>query len=261
MSLHDKLKRVAMRSSLYYYYLAYIERFRDDKTHRRREVSQAEALYKGIVRPGDLVFDIGSNLGRRSEAFLALGARVIGIEADKDITKVSRLILGRRPNARFVNLAISDVADRIETLRCSPLSALSTMSSELVERSTNSGRWNSDTWYRTKQVKTTTIDRLIAEFGVPRFCKIDVEGFEVPALKGLTKPIEILSFEANLPELRDKAEICLERMLSLGDYRFNVTWSDKFQWDYPAPVDAATIRKAFDNPKDSYCDVLCILSQ
>ena len=41
----------------------------------------------------------------------------------------------------------------------------------------------------------TTLDRLIAQHGVPSFIKIDVEGFEDQVLAGLTHPVPALSFE------------------------------------------------------------------
>ena len=45
----------------------------------------------------------------------------------------------------------------------------------------------------------TTLDTLVAEYGEPAFCKIDVEGFEVEALKGLSRPLRALSFEYGPP--------------------------------------------------------------
>jgi len=33
------------------------------------------------------------------------------------------------------------------------------------------------------------------EYGLPHFCKIDVEGFEEQALAGLSRPLPVLSFE------------------------------------------------------------------
>src|SRR6266571_1892017 len=38
------------------------------------------ALYARFLSPGDLCFDVGSNIGEKTEALLALGARVVAFE-------------------------------------------------------------------------------------------------------------------------------------------------------------------------------------
>jgi Methyltransferase FkbM domain len=44
-------------------------------------------------------------------------------------------------------------------------------------------------------VPVTTLDKAIEQYGVPAFCKIDVEGFEAEVLKGLSHPISTLILE------------------------------------------------------------------
>ena len=44
-------------------------------------------------------------------------------------------------------------------------------------------------------VAVTTLDALIARFGVPAFIKIDVEGAEPDVLAGLSHAVPVLSFE------------------------------------------------------------------
>jgi hypothetical protein len=46
-------------------------------------------------------------------------------------------------------------------------------------------------------VNVATLDSLIDEFGVPDYAKIDVEGFDLEVLRGLSRPIPLLSFEYN----------------------------------------------------------------
>ena len=41
----------------------------------------------------------------------------------------------------------------------------------------------------------TRLDKAIEQYGVPAFCKIDVEGFEAEVLKGLSHPISTLILE------------------------------------------------------------------
>ena len=69
---------------------------------------------------------------------------------------------------------------------CENAPTISTMSDKWIK----DGRFSNDyKWTKTQLVAVTTLDDLIKEYGSPKFCKIDVEGFEYPVLKGLTKPI------------------------------------------------------------------------
>jgi hypothetical protein len=85
----------------------------------------------------------------------------------------------------------------------------------------NEGRFSKDhKWTTQKKVSVTTLDNLILSYGLPRFCKIDVEGFEESALKGLTKPIPFISFEFTR-EFFDDAKKCINHLLSLAYVEFN----------------------------------------
>jgi hypothetical protein len=77
-------------------------------------------------------------------------------------------------------------------------------------------------WNERIPVTVTTLDALIAHYGLPAFCKIDVEGYELEVLKGLSQPIPALSFEY-LPACLDTARHCIAHLASLGTYAFN--WS------------------------------------
>jgi hypothetical protein len=64
-------------------------------------------------------------------------------------------------------------------------------------------------------VEVATLDDLIAIHGEPAFCKIDVEGFEVDVLAGLSRPLRALSFEY-LPAAHEAALAALSRVEKLG---------------------------------------------
>ena len=75
-------------------------------------------------------------------------------------------------------------------------------------------------WNRSTEVKVTTMDDLIDEFGAPHFCKIDVEGFEADVLAGLSRPIKALSIEFVAGTLQSTTT-CVDRLESLGQYEYN----------------------------------------
>ena len=81
-------------------------------------------------------------------------------------------------------------------------------------------------WNRSLSVETITLDSLIADFGVPEFCKLDIEGSEAHALAGLSVPIPQLSFEVT-PGATEIALDCVERLSQLGDYEYNISLSER----------------------------------
>ena len=56
-------------------------------------------------------------------------------------------------------------------------------------------------------------------------------------LLGLSRPLPALSFEFTTIQ-RDVAFACLERLASLGDYRFDLALGESQEFSLPAPVDA-----------------------
>ena len=102
----------------------------------------------------------------------------------------------------------------------------SSMSKEWIESVAD--RLPSHSWQRSTMVEITTLDQLIETYGLPQFCKIDVEGFEHEVLKGLSEQIPCLSFEYT-PERLAPAIACLEKLDQLGPYRYNYSAEEDFE--------------------------------
>src|SRR6202165_1498371 len=63
----------------------------------RQRHAAMDRLYGGMIKPGDLVFDIGAHVGDRIAAFRRLGARVVAVEAQPLLGKTLKLLYGREP--------------------------------------------------------------------------------------------------------------------------------------------------------------------
>jgi hypothetical protein len=86
----------------------------------------------------------------------------------------------------------------------------------------------------------TTLDELIGSYGVPDFCKLDVEGFELEVLKGLSQPVRALSFEFTFERL-DTRLAAVEHVARLGMGRFNFSYGESLtlalnEWIGPAEM-------------------------
>jgi hypothetical protein len=76
---------------------------------------------------------------------------------------------------------------------------------------------------------------LIEEFGVPQFIKIDVEGYELKVLKGLTQPVEMISFEYTTPECTAQCIECIKRIKDISQDKIlcNYSIEESMKWALP----------------------------
>ena len=178
-------------------------------------------MYRPFVGGGDLVFDVGAHLGDRTAAFRSLGARVVALEPQPAVRRWLVRMVGSN---RDVSVRAEAVGRSVGTARLALSHRTPTMSS-LAEDwpSTMSERnpgFRGLRWDDSVEVQVTTLDVLIERHGLPRFCKIDVEGYEAEVLAGLSHRIPALSVEFVAGAL-DIAEACVRRLEALGAYEFN----------------------------------------
>lgn len=175
-------------------------------------------FYQTFFSKNDLVFDVGANIGAKTDQYLSLGARVVCIEPQSDCCDKLRKKYQHNNKVSIVESGVGEKPGVLELFVCSSSNAISTFSQEWVSASrfTEIGY----KWDKKISVPVITLDHLIKQFGVPQFCKIDVENYELPVLKGLSTPIPFISFEFAFETMHNTKE-CLNVLSKMGYTEFN----------------------------------------
>lgn len=184
-------------------------------------------FYKTFVNKGDLVFDVGANVGNRTSVFLDLGAKVVAIEPQSHCAEMLKHKFGRDPRLTIIQKALGQ-NEGIGVIHTCGAETISSMSDEWINAVKSSGRFSDYNWQNEEDVQITTLDVLISRFGTPSFCKIDVEGFESKVLRGLSTPIRTISFEFT-PENIDNTIDSLMKIETLGKYAYNWSLEESLQ--------------------------------
>ena len=182
----------------------------------RLERPRMERLYRQLVAPGDLVFDLGAAEGYHTATFLALGARVVSVEPQPRLAERLRSRFGHEPRVTVLARGVAERAGVLELHLSRGDPELATFAVELMRR----GRYADRRWEERVPVPVVTLEDLIRDHGPPAFVKIDVEGYEARVLAGLEQPLAGLCFEYTR-EHEDQACECLRRLLELGRAHFN----------------------------------------
>jgi FkbM family methyltransferase len=178
--------------------------------NRTKLIQQTMELLSRFVRPGDLCFDVGANVGRKTAAMLQLGARVVAVEPQPACIRELKALYGNHPRFTLVPKAIGREPGSAR-LYISPDGGLSSLNSDWFNQ-----------WVSEIDVAVTTLDTLIDLYGTPRYCKLDIEGSELEALHGLSRPLEYVSLEFNNRYI-DQTIACLDYLGQFTDLQFNLT--------------------------------------
>lgn len=175
---------------------------------RVEAVRESREVLKEFLRPGDLCFDVGANVGRKTEALLGIGARVVAVEPQPRCLRELQALFGGDPKFMIVPKAVGREPGTAK-MHVSSQSTVSSLRADWFHR-----------WDAEIDVEITTLDTLIATHGIPRYIKMDIEGFELEALRGLSTPVDYLSFEYNIRFI-DQAYACIDYLTRFGAMRLN----------------------------------------
>jgi FkbM family methyltransferase len=184
-------------------------------------------FYQQIIKKGDTYFDIGANYGNRIGPILKIGAKkVVAVEPQKECCDHLKKIY---PQIVILQKGVG-AENAVKEFYISDQSVLSTFSEEFIN-TTQSRRFKDTEWKEKQMIEIIRMDDLIMKYGMPDFIKIDVEGYELEVISGLSKKVRMLSFEYTTPELAHKLEPILTKLKALGEYKFNYSKGESMQFE------------------------------
>jgi FkbM family methyltransferase len=244
-----RIRAIVTKFGLYRVARNLVNRLRGSHASRQ----ELHNFYLKFVRPGTVVFDVGANRGQSSEYFIGLGARVVAFEPQTNLHDQIRQLCGKSNQLTIESCALGAKCGE-EILHLTEYDQVASLR---------------DDWEGVKcgaiKIPVSTLDVMISKYGIPDYCKIDAEGWEIQVLSGLTTAVPLISFEyhSNEKEIAATLEV-LSRISSLGNYFANPksNSSEGFVYQEPIPI-ADLIREVLESEwltsEPGYGDIFCSL--
>jgi len=207
-----------------------------------------------LINKGDLYFDIGAHLGEKSKPFIEKKIRTIMVEPLPICVKTLKKLYSKNSIVKIIPKGLGSKNTKKILSINKQMPTVSTFAKHW-----KSGRFSNLTWSEKTQIQITTLDALIKKFGDPQYIKIDVEGYELNVLKGLSKKSGIISFEITSEFFSDAIK-CLKHLkkLSYNSFTFSIGEQKKFfsDWsDYKTIINL--IKKEIKKDKLFWADIYC----
>lgn len=132
-----------------------------------------------------LIYDVGAHKGEDTELYLKKGFSVVAIEAVPEFCvslqqKFSKFV--QEGQLKILNVAVSTRAGPVDFYVDENVSVFGTLNPDWVARN----RYIGGGKIRKICIETRSLADIIKEYGTPWYCKIDIEGNDLDALKSLT---------------------------------------------------------------------------
>jgi FkbM family methyltransferase len=164
--------------------------------------------------PHDLIYDVGVCDGADSAYYLTQARRVVGVEASPVACKALRERFATElAEGRYilVEAGIAEGPGELTFWVCHEHPEWSSFDKALTEREGNT--------QTAVKVQARTFASVIEEFGIPDFCKIDIEGHDIVCLKHLTPATAPRYLSVELAHEMGDILIAELRRLGYGDYK------------------------------------------
>lgn len=178
---------------------------------RFKHIIDENELYKKAIAicniKSGIAYDAGSYNGQFIDLFYSLGfEKIVALEPHPFFFEVLHKRYSFNSKVIVIHEALYDSQGQM-TFR---------IDDNLGANSTLSDRWYSHLKQKATSffeaetlVETTTLDILSIDYGKPSVLKMDIEGSELPAIRGLSFMVPLICMECNLPVfLSDTIRIC-----------------------------------------------------
>ena len=239
------MKQLIKKAAIALHIYPIIQNWRNKKIRKStfENAGKEIAFNAQFIKKDKLCFDIGANMGYKSDIFLSLGAKVIAVEPQPQCVKHLEKHFRNNKNITVLDIGLAEKKGELELFICDEASTITTMSDKWKDE----GRFSEDFNWNTKVVvKVDTLDNLIKKYGTPHFCKIDVEGFEESVLKGLSSPIPFISFEFT-KEFFGDVNIILNHLMTIGTIKVNFSLYDNYALHFREYVNPDTLYEAIQS--------------
>jgi FkbM family methyltransferase len=172
----------------------------------------------GHLQP-DLIYDVGLHDGRDTDYYLSKGYRVVAIEANPELAERARERFAAEIDAgrlMLLNIAIGEVAGQSTFWVSDDHTDWSSFDRSIAGR--DGARHHSI------EVALRPFGQVLKEHGLPRYCKIDIEGSEPACLAALShdyRPSFISVELTDHPSLERLADMGYDRFKVIDQYRFS----------------------------------------
>ena len=177
-----------------------------------------------------MYFDIGANIGKWSLSNISKCDKIISVEASP-VTFKKLVNNCKNDKVILLNYAVCNNNGNDITFYHAKCDTLSTINKHWLTDK-NSRFYNHP--YTEVICKTTSIDKLIEEYGMPELIKIDVEGGEYECVSSLTCKNKLICFEW-ASETNDITLKCLDHLFNLGYTQYHIQNGDDYLF---RPTDA-----------------------
>jgi FkbM family methyltransferase len=173
----------------------------------------------------ELIFDIGANRGAFTDRCLQeyRHAKIVLVEPNDNLQHILNQKFLNNKNITILSHVVSTTSDELIDFYISDCDVISTSSTDWINNSRFTGNYS---WYPVKK-QTINIDKMVKIYGTPDLLKIDVEGYELEVIKGLSEKQKEICFEWAEEQYTNINKIC-EHLKQIGYQEFGFIYQDEY---------------------------------